>query len=433
MAFTKINAEGKPISIGFKYPDGNYKVRLRDTKEFYWIGDHRPGLFGRDKFAAGSHKYVTITEGELDACSLYQVLKAPVVSVQSSSSALRDCTADRSWLNSFERVYIAFDNDARGREATHLVARLFDRDKVFDVKFSNRKDANEYLQAGEDVELLNIWRNSKKYLPDTLVSSLSEFKDILTKPVKAGVPYPFKCLTDMTYGIRTGETVLFLAQEKVGKTELMHFIEHRLLKETKDNVGAIYLEEPKQRHLQALAGIELKRPVHLPDSGCTPDQIVSAIEKVVGVDDRLYLYSHFGSTDPDILLDTIRFLVSACMCNYVIFDHITMGVVGSSGLDNETRVLDYLITRLEMMVKELNFALIIVSHVNDFGQSRGSHYLTKVADITVRAERDLMSSSADTRNTLHLSVPYNRYCGKTGPAGSIIFDQDTYSYEEIAA
>src|SRR5258706_3899080 len=65
---TKIDAEGKPISIGFRYPNGDTKVRLLDHKEFFWIkgGSNEPtGLFGQDKFTPGSHKYVTITEGEL--------------------------------------------------------------------------------------------------------------------------------------------------------------------------------------------------------------------------------------------------------------------------------------------------------------------------------------------------------------------------------
>jgi len=35
----------------------------------------------------------------------------------------------------------------------------------------------------------------------------------------------------------------------------MHSIEHQLLTETDDAIGAIFLEEPKRRHLQAIAGL----------------------------------------------------------------------------------------------------------------------------------------------------------------------------------
>jgi len=426
---TKVGADGKPISIGFPYSSGAFKVRPLHSKEFFWKGNHKPGLFGLERFAAGSNKYVTVTEGELDALSYYQVLRSPVVSVQSASSAARDCAADRSWLNSFERIYLAFDNDAAGREALRSVAKLFDYTKVYAVKFSNRKDANEYLQAGQSDELLNIWTNAKKYVPETIVSSLKEFADILGSPPVRGIQYPFRTLNDLTYGIRTGESVLITAQEGVGKTELMHAIEYQILKETSDNVGAIFLEEPKRRHLQALAGLELKLPVHLPDTNTSTSEVVAALETLVGSDERLHVYSHFGADDPGVLLDTIRFLVSACLCRYILLDHITMAVSGLAG-DDERRGLDQLSTRLEMMVKELDFALIIVSHVNDFGQTRGSRYISKIADIRIDATRDLVASDPVLRNTTYLTVSKNRYSGKTGPAGSIVFDPQTFTMQE---
>jgi len=297
------------------------------------------------------------------------------------------------------------------------------------VKFNKYKDANEYLEHQEEEELRNLWWNSKKYLPENIVSSLSEFSGILNASTVKGIPYPFPTLTEMTYGIRKSESVLITAQEGVGKTELMHAIEHKLLKETDDAIGAIFLEEPKRRHLQALAGIELGQPVHLPDSHCPPDQTLLALQEVVRKDDRLYLYSHFGSDDPESLIDTIRFLVSSCSCGYVLLDHITMAVSGLAG-DDERKALDYLSTRLEMMVKELDFSLIIVSHVNDIGQTRGSRYISKIADIRIDAIRDLTHEDPVARNTTYLTVSKNRFSGRTGPAGRLVFDPKSYTYRE---
>lgn len=428
---TKVDGSGKPVSIGFKYAgDTTFKVRKLDAKEFYSVGDiNKAGLFGRDKFPLGTHKYVTITEGELDACSYYQVLRSPVVSVQSSSSAVRDCSVDRAWLNSFERIYLAFDADAAGRDALERVAKLFDYNKVYVVKLA-RKDANEHLVAGEEEELRNIWWNAKKYLPENILSSFREFETILKEPSVLGLKYPWPTLTAMTYGIRTSESVLLTAQEGVGKTEVMHSILHQLLTRSDDNVAAIFLEEPKRRLLQAIGGLELRRPVHLPDSGCTDDQVMAAVRQAVQREERLHIYSHFGSDDPDVLIDLIRFLVSARNCRYILLDHITMVVSALAGED-ERRALDYLSTRLEMLVKELDFALIIVSHVNDLGQTRGSRYISKVADIRIDLVRELMSSDPITRNTTRLSISKNRYSGRTGPAGSILFDPLTYTYSEI--
>lgn len=429
---TKVDSEGKPVAIGFPYPNKSMKIRNLADKKFYSEGDiSKAGLFGRDKFGSTTSRYLTITEGELDAASLYQVLRTPVVSVHSASSAGTDVGLDRSWANSFERIYLAFDADEPGRIAESKVAKLFDYNKVYRVAFpgGNRKDANDYLKAGEEPELRALWWNAKKYLPESIVSSFNDFDKIIKEPIKEGVPYPYPTLNYMTYGIRTGESVLITAQEGVGKTEIMHDIEFKLLTETDDAIGAIYLEEPKRRHLQALAGRHLKRPVHLPDCGVSADETFSAVQEVVRDDDRLHLYSHFGSDDPEVILDTIRFLVSARNCRYILLDHITMVVSGLGGKDERT-ALDFLSTRLEMMVKELDFALILVSHVNDDGLTRGSRNISKIADIRIDLKRDITSSDPVIRRSTHLTVSKNRFCGRTGPAGVLLFDPMTYTLSE---
>jgi twinkle protein len=427
---TKIDSDGKPISMGFVYPNSSVKVRTL-PKGFHTVGDiSKGGLFGRNLFGPGSSRTVTITEGELDALSLYQVLKYPVVSVRSSGSAKLDCSIDRSWLNSFERIYIAFDEDEPGRSAAAEVAKLFDYNKVYDVRFdAGRKDANGYLQAGEADELKRTWWNSKKFLPDNLVSSVAEFEKELLKPVQFGINYPFPTLNSMTYGLRTKEVVLITAQEGVGKTEVMHTILHSILKETNDAVGAIFLEESKQRLLQALAGIQLQKPVHLPDSGCKPPEVIAALKQVVSSDDRLYVYNHFGSDDPNSLLDTIRFLVTARGCRWIFFDLISLACTGLGG-DSEREALEYLSARLEIMTQELDFGLIMVSHVNDHGQTRGSRMISKNCHIRIDLKRDITAESDRSRLTTTMTVSKNRPTSKAGPAGQLLFNPMTHTLHE---
>lgn len=427
---TKIDDTGKPVSIGFIYPNSSVKIRTL-PKGFHTQGDiSKAGLFGRNKFGPGSNRSITITEGELDALSLYQVLKSPVVSVRSSGSAKLDCTIDRSFLNSFERIYLAFDSDEPGRSAAAEVAKLFDYNKVFDVKFGDGyKDANDYLKAGDEAGLRNVWWNAKKFLPDNLISSLSEFEKELLKPVKYGINYPFPTLNSMTYGMRTGEVVLITAQEGVGKTEVMHTLLHTTLKETDDAVGAIFIEESKQRLLQAVAGIELKRPVHLPDSGVEPADVVSALKRVVRTDDRLYVYNHFGTDSPDTILDTIRFLVTARGCRWIYFDLISLAVAALGG-DREREALEYLSARLEVLTQELDFGLIMVSHVNDNGQTRGSRMIAKNCHIRIDLERDIKSASDRSRSETIMTIAKNRPTSKSGPAGTLYFDPLTHTLSE---
>jgi twinkle protein len=229
----------------------------------------------------------------------------------------------------------------------------------------------------------------------------------------------------MTYGIRYGEVVLLKAMEGIGKTEIFRAIEHHVLKTTDSNVGIIHLEESKARSVKGLAGYELQAACHLPDSPISNDEIKSAYRKLVKRDDRLHIYSHFGSDDPDTILGTIRFMVSACNCKYVFLDHITMVVTGLQGED-ERKALDYISTRLKMMAKELDFALFLISHVNDEGQTRGSRNISKVADLIISLHRDILSDDPVIRNTTQLVVEKNRFGSKTGNGGKLIFDPSSF-------
>ncbi len=145
-AKTKIAPDGQPLEIGYPERNGSYHIRRLQEKSFYHKGEYKAGCFGVDKFMAGSHRYITIKEGYEDALSLQMVLRSPVVSVHSASAAVADCSADRSYLNSFERIYLAFDGDESGRDAAASVAKLFDYSKLYEVKFpgGNRKVKQDF-------------------------------------------------------------------------------------------------------------------------------------------------------------------------------------------------------------------------------------------------------------------------------------------------
>ena len=90
-----------------------------------------------------------------------------------------------------------------------------------------------------------------------------------------------------------------------------------------DNIGIIHLEESKTRCIKGLVGLDLSKPVHFPDSNISIETIKEEYRKITKRDERVYLYSHFQSSDPSIVIDTIRFLVSVCGCKYIFLDHIT--------------------------------------------------------------------------------------------------------------
>ena len=216
---SEVDSSGEPQNVMFPYPNGRTKIRSRINKIFMSKGSKQSetgNLFGMDLFPAGSAKAITITEGELDAMSVFQMMgsKYPVVSLSSANSK-KDIKHDYNYLNEFDRIYLCFDSDAPGQAAAKDIARLFDFNKVYLVKLDKGlKDANEYLQQGKITEFSKVWWAGGRYMPENIVSSFADISGIIDKDVtKQSIPYPFPTLNDMSYGIRTGEVVLFKAME----------------------------------------------------------------------------------------------------------------------------------------------------------------------------------------------------------------------------
>jgi len=437
---TKV-VDGNDYAYGFVYPNGATKVkRIGDVprKERYkWSGEaNAAGLFGKDLFAAGSKKSITITEGEHDAPSFYEISGGSTasVSVQSSSTALRDIDLERDYVNSFDKIILAFDNDEAGQAATKKVmaSGLFDFNKMYYVPFTKHKDANAYLQAGDINDLVRDWKAAKKYTPDNIISTFDEIRNALSEAREDEIgTYPTQKLNEMLYGFHRGQVVVFKAQSGIGKTEVFRMCEHHLLKTTTCKLGLIHMEEDKSTTIKGVATYELGIPCALPDTGVSEETILSAYSSAVsGQEDRVFLYTMFGGDDPNDVLDSIRFLVSSGGVDIVFLDHITMLVTGVEEGD-ERRKLDYMSTKLKKMCKELKFCLCMITHVNDDGQTRGSRNIEKIADVMIDLSRDKLADDEYEKNTTYITVEKNRMTGRTGKAGKLYFNSSTFKLEEI--
>ena len=84
------DATGDWISVDYPYKNNATKSRTQD-KKFIWTEYSGPGLFGTERFEAGSAQVITITEGEDDAMASYTMngFKYPVVSVKVQDKQLK--------------------------------------------------------------------------------------------------------------------------------------------------------------------------------------------------------------------------------------------------------------------------------------------------------------------------------------------------------
>jgi len=432
--------DGVPYQRAFKYSPESMKLKrygdVPRKQRYTWKGGgDQPGVFGRHLFKPGEFKTIVVTEGEDDAPSVYQAFGGQIasVSVQSSSSALRDVKHDQEFLNSFDRIVLAFDNDEAGQRAVKQVvsAGLFDFNKLCYASFSTHKDANAYLEAGDLEGLVFAVKTAKKYTPDNIISTFHEIAEGL-KESKDDVigTYPSQEMTDLLYGFHRGQVIVVKGLEGIGKTEIFRWMEYHLLKTSTAKLALIHMEEDKSTTIKGLATYELGIPCTLSDTAPSESKIVDAyIRAVGGSEDRVFIYTFFGGDDPDDVLDSMRFLVTNNGVDIVFLDHITL-LVQSQEEGDERRKLDYLSTKMKKMAKELKFCLVLISHVNDEGQTRGSRNITKIADTVIDLSRDLLEEDEYQRNLLYVAVEKNRMAGRTGRLRPLYFNTETFKLEE---
>lgn len=428
-----------PVGHVYPYFDENgahvaNKVRRKGEKAFYWEGDVGRGtLFGQQLFPAGG-KAITVVEGECDALAGFQLTgsRYPCVSVKSASEAKRNCADNFEYLDSFDKVVICFDNDEPGRKAAQEVAQLFAPGKAHILQLRHAKDANDYLMKEMTKEFIDEWFRAPSYTPDGLKIGKDMWDEIVNHKTPKSVPLPWTGLNHMTYGLRKSEVMLFTADTGVGKTIVMKHIEHHLLKneeliEAEEGVGILHLEEPNYDTVIGLMSVEASKPFHLPDTERTEAELKECFDAVIN-HNRIVIWDHFGSNDIDAVLAKIRHM-AALGCSYIVLDHLSIVVSDHSG--DERKQLDEISTKLKMLCMNLNIWVGAVIHINRQGQIRGSAGPEQIANIVIKLHRDKTDPDPWRRNVTQLVVEKNRFCGRTGPACYLFYNEITGRLEEL--
>ncbi len=414
------------------------KVRFVDDKEFFTIGKFKPILYGMHLFK-GNNKKIIITEGEIDCLSVSQVINGyPVVSVPNGAgNASKAIKENLEWLERFEEVVICFDMDEVGQKAAKECAALFSVGKA-KIMSLPLKDPNEMLKANRIDELYKATWNAMEYRPDGIISGEDLFKDI-DKPIGYGLSYPWKKLTEMTYGIRTSEMIVFGAGTGMGKTEFFKEIEAHLLFEHKQKVGIIHLEEQTKDTVLGLMSKFSSKKLHLPTFECSAEE-KRKIFNDAKIAERVFIYDSFGTTDLDTIKNHIRYMVTGKDCKYIFLDHITALGDGLEDGNNVNQYMRKVVSELAKLTRELDFTLFTISHLRKTNDKKpheeggrvhlddlyGAAALKQWASYVFGLERNQQAEDETIRHTTTLRCLKDRYTGlAAGQTVSIRYNKDT--------
>jgi twinkle protein len=428
----------KPSQVANYRKDGEVvaqKVR-KAGKVFSTIGNpNHAGFYGQHLFREGG-KMLVITEGEIDALSVFQAMgsKWPSVSLPSGAQgAAKVIQQELTWLESFDKIVLAFDMDEPGRNSIQTVAPLLEPGKVFVAELP-AKDPNECIVQGKSSDLVRALWDAHPYRPDGVVDAAELWDEVNKVENFETIPYPWEGLNGMTHGIRKGELLTITSGSGMGKSQMTREIMYHLLIQGK-KVGGLFLEESVKRTTLGLMGTHCNLPLHIHGFEVDPDSKREAFDATAGTG-RLMLYDHFGSSDVDNIIDKIKFMASNG-CDYIVLDHVSMVVSGLETSD-ERKLIDVLMTKLRTVVSRFDIGMIIVSHLKrpdgiahenggmvSLAQLRGSAAIAQLSDMCLGLERDQQADDPAERHLTKVRVLKNRYTGETGIGCQLTYNPKT--------
>ncbi len=413
-----------------------YKIRKKG-KQFLMHGTNPDNRFLFQEKWGSNNKLLVIFEGEYDALSYMQVRNNwPCVSLPNGcESGNKVVRAQLDYLLTFETVIFCYDGDEAGQKAALRDVQLLPPRVGKVATINGYKDCNEALQAGDHKAIVNMVFNAKEYEPDGIVCGDKLRQGVLEDPQVDSFKYGFPKLDEKLHGLRLGELCTITAGTGQGKSTFVNEIAYNLAIEQKQRVAVISLEENNLRTARRFVGINLNHPLHIDRGDFTDEQIEKAFDETLG-QGNVYFYDHFGSLDTTVLLNRIRYCVSALDCRFVIFDHLSILVSGMDQAQDERRAIDQTVTKLRSFVEETNCGMILVSHLRrpsgdkgyEDGQQislsglRGSSSIAQLSDIVLGLER---SQQSENSSECKIRVMKNRFSGWLGLCGSVKYYEKT--------
>jgi twinkle protein len=232
------------IKVGMSYKDGvtpayiyfpytkkgdvvGYKVKMIDGKKFWSVGNIKDSdLFGWEQAKRSGAQRLIITEGELDAVAMDRIFELyekdeykhtipAIVSLpHGASSASKELAKNMSEIRRhFKQISFAFDDDEAGRKALDEACKLFPDATTITLP---AKDANACLIEGLGKQAYQAAKWKADVQKNSRLVCLDDVWEAAKEPAKFGVSWPWKHITELTRGIRLGETIYIGAAQKMG-------------------------------------------------------------------------------------------------------------------------------------------------------------------------------------------------------------------------
>lgn len=430
-----------------------YKCRIIENKKMWAIGSIKGAdFFGWQQAILAGGKKLFVTEGELDAVALFQIMKdhnagtqyadlnPAVVSLSNGAGGAAKQFAKMlpEIRKHFKEIILVFDNDEPGKKAAEDVIRICPEATVATLP---AKDANDCLIQGRSKAAYNACVfNATKPKNTRLVLGL-DLHESAKEPPQYGVSWPWRHITEATRGIRLGETIYLGAGQKQGKSEVVNTLAAHFIRVHGWKVFLVKPEESNKKSYKLVAGKIAGKIFHDPNIPFDEDAYERAGEVIK---ENLYLLNLYQHVGWETLKADIR---AAAMegCKAIFIDPITNLTNGMEASVANTK-LQEIAQELSAMALDLNVVIFIFCHLRnpDSGppherggevlssQFAGSRAMARSCNLMLGLEgnRD-PNLPREERNIRTLVLLEDREYGETGRF-KLYWDQATGLFNEIS-
>lgn len=428
-----------------------YQAKLLAHKQMWFIGNTDDiDLFGWDQAIATGSKTLFITEGPLDAMSLYQALKdnsrggkwehlVPAVTSVPFGTAAHNFLAKKSAeiRNYFKEVVLVFDQDNAGKEAVRKCMQSLPMARSANIP---AKDPNQCLEEGRIKALCNaVLFKSETPKNSRLVFGTAVHAEAREQP-DWGLEWPWEGMTELTRGLRFGETIYIGAGVKMGKSELVNSLIAHLITKHQMTVFAAKPEETNKKTYQMVCGKVAGRIFHDP----TKEFDFSAYDEASAkIGDSLLMLDLYQHLDWSTLRADILQAISLG-CRAVFIDPITNITNGVSSGEANT-ILQGIAQDLAAIAKDNEIMAFIFCHLKAPESGAAHERGGKVLSHQFAGSRAMMRSchmmiglegnkdpdlQAEQRNMRRLVILEDREFGASG-AVQLYWDSNTGLFNEV--
>lgn len=379
----KDDKAGSYAAVGFVYGDNEaVKWRSIEGKRFTQDGAARQ-LWGIDRLRKGElPKTIVLTEGEIDACSVAQVVGpsvgvlsvpngAPSKVSQNKVVAEEDVKFGYLWdakdiLQAAESIVIASDDDVAGAALKEEVARRAGRAKCKEVTYpDSTKDCNEVLMKHGPEMLAEIIDNAS-HMPLEGVYQAREYfdsvKELYDKGFITGFSTGIQSLDDY-YTISPGQLSVVTGAPGSGKSEFLDQIMVNLARNDQWKCAVASFENPVNLHIAKLCEKFVKKPFFENATGKRMND--DEREKAMNwVNDHFMFIEQKGgdSVTIDSILDRLQQSILRLGVRFAVIDPYNYIVRSDSSDEHEHQFINKMLTRLVSFARAHDVHICLVAH-----------------------------------------------------------------------